>query len=251
MPWLRDKNITFNLKDFTYQEQFNIWQSWENRAQPVAGEDGQPLKFPIRDGSLKGEDGVVRDVQSEIKYLKAGDFQAKYPKFSRNTSYVRTIYVDGQEWQYRFPSSANRKLMELIANVQSLGQDALKTTYRQSYNAGAAPVDKYRIEIVQQSQPQAQQAQAVSGPPQVSDVNAPVQAEAPQQPQQVVQPTPSSTPTESGTSALTPAEQEVLSVVKGLPSKISKEQFSRVLDQNNLPKARFELLWQRYDVEKK
>ena len=124
MEYYKEKNMQFKLANTQAQEDFSIWPAYKaDKTDPVY----QGMSFPLKEGhEIKDEQGNVHMV-SDLKFMKAIDFNTKFSKFGRNYKVIRQILINGTEYNYRFSMTANNKLKTLIESVTSLGQDPLKT----------------------------------------------------------------------------------------------------------------------------
>ena len=237
MSWLKEKNVTFRLSNLDVVEEFVIWKAW-NLNEEILGEDGQPLKFPIKTGSIKGEDGSIRDVQTEMKFMKRDDFQKAYPKMSKATTYIRQIYdlKGGQECTYRFKKSANDKLNDLINTITSMGKNVLDVSFQQTFDKSKQAAQMYDIKIVNQGDnapnpqvPNNQVENAQGNPLPPSNVTPlPVQSQPAQKP----------------AVKLTDTETEVLNAIKSLGANVDKTRFIQIAKANGVSLERAEIMFE-------
>lgn len=249
--YLKEKEITFQLKDYEVKEDFVLWKKFGIQGD-VLDPTGQPYQFPLRDGQVTGTDGIPRNI-ADIKFMKKVDFDKAYPKMNKKTSYQRNIFVNGQEYIYNFGTTANKKLNDLIATISSMGQNPLQIQFKQSFNKYASPAEMYSISIASQQMglPQQgvmpQQGQPASSMVQQPNV-APV-GNAPQNnPVASLNPIQSVVQTQQGVNqGLNDKEKDTLETIKAYSlSPVTEEQFKSIMAKNGYAQDRIPFLWQAF-----
>ena len=154
------KNITFQLATLESNEVFSIWKDYNikqdlttNLLPQAQDPNGTIIKFPIKEGTLRGTDGFSRDIK-DVKYMKQAAFKQVYPYLTRKSGFQRRIVVDGATYIYEFPITAENKLKSLIQTLASAGQNPLGYRFQMLYNAAAPPLDKYNVVLVGPATPQ-------------------------------------------------------------------------------------------------
>jgi hypothetical protein len=146
MNWIKEKNIKFQLKDLTVNQDFTIWKAWDKRNEVVKDNDGNEMQFPIRDGQLVDAQGNVHEFAS-LRLLKNKEFTELFPLLGRSFKYTRAIIYNGEEAMFGFSKTSNDKIVELIKTVQAMGGDPLQQTFEQTYTASNPIPSKYSVTI--------------------------------------------------------------------------------------------------------
>lgn len=239
--WYKEKNMIFKLKDLIVNDDFKLWKAYQTEfpdAEQTA-QYGVVLQFPVKEGQLPGTDGVSRDVQTQIKYLKKDEFEKCYPKLGKRTQYIRVIIVAGVEYNYGFSKTSNDKLNAMLA--MSPGQ-LPDVDFKQTFDKNLPPASMYNVivatadEVGKQVAPQPTATAALSHNP-TQPVTPPAipssggnQAVSPPQVQPVQ--TKSSGNVIASSVGLSDGEKTILASVKGLPNKLTQEQFIKVFTKN-------------------
>lgn len=210
MDWLREKNISFKLANLEAKEDFTIWKAWDKRNEVIKDSAGNEMKFPIRSGQLVDSEGNIQEFD-KVKYLKKDVFERLFPNFSRNTRFIREIIINDTHYNYGFTQSANNKLKELIATLIITKVDPLTMTFKQTYNASAAPVNKYNVYL--------------EGAP----TSAPT------------------TPAQPSVPGLTSGEKEIVDAIKSkFTDKIDETRFVEIMKSNGVSPVRAKELFKQY-----
>lgn len=231
--WYKEKNMVFKLKDLVVNEDFKLWIAYQTDfpdAEQTA-QYGVVLQFPIKEGQLPGTDGQIRDVQTQIKYLKKTEFEKLYPKLGKRTQYIRTIIVAGVEYNYGFSKTSNDKLNAMLAMSPGSLPDV---DFKQTFDKNLPPANMYNVIVATADEVGKQVAPAPTVAPTVP--TQPVSPLVkPQVTSQVVSPKPSAPVQEKSllaAGALSDGEKTILASVKGLPNKLTQEQFIKVFTKN-------------------
>jgi len=144
---ITEKEYEFNLQSEDVFEDFAIWSSYDKKGQDIKDVDGNSYEFPIKDGTLKGTDGQVRDIEL-LKKMPNMIFKRLYPDLTKNTKYLRPIYYAGVECFGRFSMTSNRLLTAMIETIKQSGGDPLKAIFKQTFDSKARPQNMYNIQVV-------------------------------------------------------------------------------------------------------
>ena len=145
MPeYFKEKNFVFRLKDETVTEEFAIWSAWDCRNEKFTDSQGQDMKFPIKEGKLSDSKGQEWEVEG-LKFMKGTEFKELFPKFGKQTTYVREIIVGDKEYVFRFKMTANKKLDVLVDTIKQMGGDISKINFEQSFDKTQPAVSMYNI----------------------------------------------------------------------------------------------------------
>ncbi|KKK67629.1 hypothetical protein LCGC14_2952170 [marine sediment metagenome] len=212
-----DKNIDFKLKDLEVVENFQIWIGFGQQLsdQEMITQYGVVLQFPVREGALQGTDGVLRDVQTQIKFMKQVDFLIAYPKMGKRTQWIRNILIAGVEYRYGFSKTSHTKLNAMLVMTPGKVPDV---TFKQTFNKNNPPASMY--DIILATTGEAGTTVPIPNPVPVTPI------------------TPAAKPTPVQSNVLSPAEKNILTSIKGLPKKVEKDKFIDI-SVNNLGKAEF------------
>ncbi len=229
-----DKNIDFKLKDLEVVENFQIWIGFGQQLsdQEMITQYGVVLQFPVREGALQGVDGVLRDVQTQIKYMKQVDFLIAYPKMGKRTQWIRNILIAGVEYRYGFSKTSHNKLNAMLVMTPGKVPDV---TFKQTFDRNKPAAQMYDITLATTNGVGAvgtpaptPQPIGVPAAPQTQPI--PIPNPVPQKP---VAATPA--PVQTGISS---EEKNILTSIKGLPDKIEKDKFIDIF-VTNLAKPEF------------
>lgn len=221
---IRDKNIEFSLANLEVFEDISIWAKYGTQGE-VMDSKGNILEFPIKDGVLFDKDGIERKFEDIIK-LPIPIFMALYPQLQITNKKLRTIIIMGVECFYYFAKSASQKIDDIIKTAQSMGQNPLQLVLKQTFNNNEKqPVNKYKIEVIGKIGGAVQQPQTPITTNQIKvDIN-------------------------KSDEQLTQLEQDLLVAINNLPQKITKEQFNKICNDNNISnKDRIDVLYNKYNI---
>ena len=212
MPFYKEKNLTFRLKDDKVRMDFSIWKPWDKKTEEYKDASGNIMRFPIKDGVLTNEKGEIKEV-ADLKFMTNIDFKAQYPKYSRRFGYTRQLYINGVEYSYTFTKTANDKLTSKINDMKLMGKDPFKSEFKQVFDKSKQAVDMYAIEI-----------SAIDLPPVVLKQDTGITGNAP--------------PIDKGL--------EVLEAIKNCGEVIDEARFMDIMGKNNIVVARALELYKEY-----
>jgi len=244
--YYKEKNFQFKLANYEIIEEFNIWKAFNNKEDVLNPETNEPYKFPIREGSdLKGTDGVVRKVGDDLKYMKRVDFEKCYPGMAKQTKWIREVLINNELFLYRFSKTVNDEIEKTIAMCKGVGKDPLQLTYDQNFDRGRPPVSMYKLTIVGETTPTAQQVQQTQTA-QLTDEQKKSIADTTSQVGKSV-----NNKSEQAL-ILDETEQAVYNAVKNLPVKLEQTKFVKTFTDNKVADARAKQIYtEKYLKEKK
>jgi hypothetical protein len=131
---MEGNEMIFKLKDLKETEDYKIWDNDEKKW-------------------YKANDIITAKTNEKIeaiktKFMNADTFDKFFPHKRRNTQYIRTIIVNGEEKRFGFKSTATKELKKAIQTVQGLGQDPLNVHYKMT-KSGEGLKTRYEIVITQ------------------------------------------------------------------------------------------------------
>jgi hypothetical protein len=253
MPeFFKEKNFEFSLKSKEAFEDFTIWPAYQHKGEEIFDGAGNKLEFPIKDGAIVCSDGKTRNID-ELRILPKAIFEKLLPKMSKTIRYLREVYVSGVEMYVLFTKVANDQIISLVRSAESMGQDPMKCMFKQTYFEKAAPMNKYKVEVIGQVTPAAQAPQTPVVTGQVPTPQAPAQTETvqpapvPQQAAQTVNVDVTPTPQ---VPQLDEKEAEILRQLKEHKAKgtvIDLEKMKAILAGNQITdENRVNTLWSLY-----
>lgn len=154
MEFLKEKDMKFRLKNLEVRTDFAIWKSWDKRNEEIKDVAGNIMKFPIRDGVLTNNKGVIKDV-NDISFMPMNDFKEQYPDYKKGFQFIRQIIIGDVEYSYTFSLTANKRLKDKIADLKLVGKDPLKVEFEQLFDKSKSPADMYSIKIIAVDLPEA------------------------------------------------------------------------------------------------
>ena len=217
---MKEKSFVFKLKDLHVIEDFSIWAAWDKRNQEFKNSQGEPMKFPIREGTLQGTDKQMYEVDG-LKYMKQVEFKKLFPDFAKSTTYNRHIIVNGEEYICRFKMTSNNKLLSLIDTISQVGGNPLDTTFQQTFDKNQSPANMYNVVVYKGE---------TNAIPQGTVVNTST-------------PTSNKPPIQIDEFKLNEREKEVVDAIKSLSQLPDKDGIVMILRENGIDDSRTEKVY--------
>jgi hypothetical protein len=190
----------FKLLDLNFAEDYSVW-------------DNSSKTF-MRDGQVMDVDGNPHDVK-ETKWIKKDEFMRMFPHMNKNNKVKRKVIVDGEEFDWSMPITADRALHACIANVIAMGQRPELVEYKWS-KEGEGLATRHNIVVNTVATP------AVDGTPQASLPQAVIP--------QLATPKPTMT--------LNATEKQIVDAIKGQGETHTFEQVVNIFRKYNIPDDR-------------
>ena len=233
--WFRGKTFVFKLLNTTCQERTTIWKGWSYKDTQIVDAEGKEMKFPMTDGELSGTDGVVYQFD-QMKAMANKKFKELFPYFKMNITFIRSIDVGGNQFQYEFKKSINSELEKMCLMTPG---DVPKAYFKQIFDKDKPGMQMYKLDVVSEEDAKNWLAShnASSDKP-IGPIPKRIQMGA----ATVVQPTSTDTSTPVSQPVATPTpkpeglvldvlEQKLLTAIKGMGSKFEEDRFIKSFEQ--------------------
>lgn len=153
---ISDKEFEFSLQSEEQIEEITIWSAYNLRNEEVKDGNGNVLEFPIRDGSIVGDDKKERTFE-QITKIPNPLFKRFYPRLGRTKRFLRPILIEGEEMWGVFPQTANTKLNEVCKMLTAQKESPMNYIFKKTYDSNQQAAKMYGIEIVKKLEANPQQ----------------------------------------------------------------------------------------------
>lgn len=134
---MEGNEMVFKLKDLECEEQYKIW-------------DTETKTWYQGDDMLESKTGETIAVK-QTKFIKTTVFQEYFPGKRKNTQFMRTIVIGGEDKKFGFKKTANDDLDKLIGTLKATKQDPLQVSFKLT-KTGSGKETRYQVAVADSSE---------------------------------------------------------------------------------------------------